>query len=251
MVLGAQLYTVRDYCQNEKDFDISVKRVAEIGYKTVQISGVGNIPAKTIREVCDNYDLKIVLTHVSPERILNDTANVIAEHDTMGCKYIGIGYMPEKYRTIDWIGQFADDYRRPAKEIAASGKLLMYHNHEFEFGRLGGKYIMEILMDAFEPSELGFTLDTYWVQFAGCDISDWIERLSSRVPCVHLKDLEIISREQHMAPVMEGNLNFPKYLKEFENAGSKFLLVEQDYCRESPFVCLKKSYDNLRTLGYR
>jgi len=251
MVLGAQLYTLRDYCQNEKDFDISLKRVADIGYKTVQISGLGNFPAKTIRDLCDKYGLKVVLTHTSPDRILNDTGNVIAEHDIMGCKYIGIGYMPEKYRSPDWVDQFADDYLKPAREIKASGKLLMYHNHEFEFQRYDGKYLLDILMDSFAPDELGFTLDTYWVQVAGCDVGDWIERLSGRLPCVHLKDLEVISRTMHMAPVMEGNLNFPKYLKAFEKAGSEFLLVEQDFCRESPFVCLKKSFDNLYALGYR
>ena len=245
------MYTLRDYCQNEKDFDISMKRVAEIGYKTVQISAIGNIPAKTVKEICDSHDLKIVLTHTAPDRILNDTENVIAEHEIMGCKYIGIGYMPEKYRFVDWVAQFAGDYLKPAREIKASGSLLMYHNHEFEFERYAGKYLLEILMDSFAPDELGFTLDTYWVQVAGCDISDWIERLSGRLPCVHLKDLEVIGRTTHMAPVMEGNLNFPKYIKEFEKAGTEFLLVEQDYYRESPFICLKKSYDNLSALGYR
>jgi len=251
MILGAQLYTLRDYCQNAKDFDISMKRVSDIGYKTVQVSGIGNIPPKTVREICDKYDLKIVITHTNPDRILNDTDAVIAEHDIMGCKHIGIGAMPEKYRSLDWIGQFADDFLAPAKKIADSGKLFMYHNHDFEFQRLGGKYIIEHLMDDFKPEEMGFTFDTYWVQVAGCDIIDWIERLSGRLPCVHLKDLEMISGKPHMAPVMEGNLSFPKYLEAFRCAGTEYLLIEQDYFLESPFLCLKKSYDNLKALGYK
>ena len=251
MVQGAQLYTIRDYCQNEKDFGISMKRVADIGYKTVQISGIGNIPAGTIRDICDKNGLKIVLTHIPPDRVLYDTEKVIAEHEIMGCKYIGIGSMPEKYRAADWIDRFAGDYLVPARKIAASGKLFMYHNHDFEFQRFNGKYIIEYLTDAFTAEELGFTFDTYWVQVAGCDVADWIERLSGRLPCVHLKDLEMISGKPYMAPVLEGNLNFPKFLKAFEKAGTEYLLVEQDTCLESPFACLKKSYDNLKALGYK
>jgi len=251
MILGAQLYTLRDYCQNEKDFNISMKKVAEIGYKTVQVSGIGNIPAKTVREICDNHGLKIVITHTNPDRVLNDTENVIAEHDIMGCRHIGIGAMPEKYRSLEWIDQFADDFLTPARKIASSGKLFMYHNHDFEFQRLGGRYIIEYLLEAFRPDEMGITLDTYWVQVAGCDVADWIERLAGRLPCVHLKDLEMISGKPHMAPVMEGNMNFPKYLEAFRKAGTEYLLIEQDYFLESPFICLKKSYDNLNKLGYR
>ena len=250
MQLGAQLYTIRDYCQNEKDLDISMKRVSAIGYKTVQISAIGNIPACKVREICDKYGLKIILTHTNPDRILNDIEKVIEEHKIMDCKHIGIGMMPEKYRTSDWITQFAGDYLEPAKKMAASGLLFMYHNHDFEFQKINGRYILEILMDAFKSDEMGFTLDTYWVQVAGCDVEAWIEKLSGRLQCAHLKDLEMISGKPHMAPVMEGNLNFPKFIKAFERAGTKYMIVEQDTCLESPFICLEKSYNNLRTLGY-
>ncbi len=32
---------------------------------------------------------------------------------------------------------------------------------------------------------------------------------------------------------------------------TKYLLVEQDVCQESPFTCLEKSYNYLRSLGYK
>ncbi len=54
-----------------------------------------------------------------------------------------------------------------------------------------------------------------------------------------------------MAPVLEGSIDFSKLIPAFEKAGTKYLLVEQDVCEGSPFVCLKKSYDNLSALGYK
>lgn len=252
MVLGAQLYTLREYTQTAEDLDFSLEKVAAMGYTTVQISAIGPIPAEQVREICDKHGLKIVLTHTDPNRILNDTEAVIREHDKMGCDYIGIGMMPPKYRNPEWLEHFAKDYREPAKKIAAAGKLLMYHNHNLEFQKFGGKLIMETLMESFAPQEMGFTLDTYWVQMGGADVCDWVRRLGDRIPCVHLKDMAVKGMEPIMAPVMEGNINFKKVVNTLKEIGkTKYVLVEQDVCQGSPFDCLEQSYRNLCSLGLR
>lgn len=47
-----------------------------------------------------------------------------------------------------------------------------------------------------------------------------------------------------MAPVMEGNLNFSAIFHALEASNCKYMLVEQDDCYgESPFDCLKTSYE--------
>jgi sugar phosphate isomerase/epimerase len=253
MILGAQLYTVRQFAQSERDLGVTLQKCAEIGYKTVQISAIGDIAPARVRDLCDRHGLKIALTHEDPERILGETDAVIREHDVMGCDYVGIGMMPERYRCEAWIDRFALDFMEPAKKIAAAGKLLMYHNHALEFAKIGGKRVLDILTDSFAPDVMGVTLDTYWLQVAGGDVCDWIGRLADRIPCVHLKDVEpLLSNETAMAPVLEGTMNFVAILAALEKAGkTKYLLVEQDVCRESPFTCLEKSYRNLSALGYR
>lgn len=252
MITGAQLYTVRDFIQNENDFADTIKKVAAMGYTTVQISAIGkDIRPERIRGICDEAGLKIVLTHSDVNRILNDTEALIAEHDIMGCDYIGLGCMPEKYRNAETINQFAEDFREPIKKIAAAGKLFMYHNHHLEFEKLNGKLMIDYLLEAFSPAELGITLDTYWVQAAGGDVCQWIRRLKDRIPCVHLKDMTVLSGTPQMAPVMEGNLNFAGILEALESTCCKYILVEQDVCQTSPFDCLKQSYDNLAAAGYR
>ena len=81
MKLGAQLYTLRNYLQNEKDFAFCMKEVAAMGYKTVQISGAGPLSAKFMREVCDENGLSIVLTHIDGEKLLRHTDDVIRDHE--------------------------------------------------------------------------------------------------------------------------------------------------------------------------
>ena len=39
MQIGAQLFTVRDFCKDLESFSESLKKVAEIGYRVVQVSG--------------------------------------------------------------------------------------------------------------------------------------------------------------------------------------------------------------------
>ncbi len=69
-------------------------------------------------------------------------------------------------------------------------------------------------------------------------------------PTIHLKDMAISGRERKMAPIGEGNLNWPAIFAAFEKAGTKYMLVEQDTCEGSPFAALKSSYDFLAKSGY-
>ena len=93
MSLGAQLYTVRDYTKNEADYRMMMKKIAEIGYKTVQMSGFNTeaITPAIIKEVTEENNLKVVLTHTAWDRIKNETEQVIEEHNLFNCDAIGIG----------------------------------------------------------------------------------------------------------------------------------------------------------------
>jgi sugar phosphate isomerase/epimerase len=230
----------------------TLEKVREIGYTTVQLSAIGGgIKPEKIREICDRLGLKIVLTHNDFNRILFETDRLIEEHNILGCDYIGLGSMPEKYRESVWFPYFLEDLQVPVKKIAEAGKLFMYHNHNFEFEKKNGVRFIEQMLEAFGPDEMGFILDTYWVQAAGCDIVQWINILKDRIPCVHLKDMTVNGMEIRMAPVLEGNINFPAIFDALKHTNAKYMLVEQDTCYSSPFDCLKISYDNIAKYGFR
>ena len=262
MKLGAQIFTMRDFCKTERDFARTLERVKAMGFEVVQISTISpDITPKRIKELCDANGLQIVLTHRNIERIITDTDRVIEEHQIMDCPYIGIGMLQEPYRCKEWIRYFGEDFRKPAEKIAAAGQLLMYHNHAIEFGRIEADGItksgettcvMDLLLDWFSPEEMGVTLDTYWVQAAGADVCKWIAKLHDRLHCVHLKDMgSNWKNESLVAPVMEGNMDFVAIMAALEKTCCKYALIEQDICQEDPFVCMEKSYRNLNKLGYR
>lgn len=247
MKLGAQLFTLRNQMKTPEDIEKGLERVARIGYPCVQVSGIGRIDPARLSAICDRLGLEIAVTHTAPDRILGDTAGVIAEHDILGCKYVGLGAMAKQYRTVDGIADFARNFRRAIEEIHAAGKIFTYHNHAFEFEKIDGRLILDRLVDAFPADLLMITLDCYWANYGGADPCDVIDKLAGRIDCVHLKDMGIIGGEIKMLPVGEGNMNYPRIIEHLEKAGAKYALVEQDDCNGlDPFDCLEISYNNLK-----
>ncbi len=247
MKIGAQLFTLRNFCKTIEDFSLTLEKVAEIGYKTVQVSGTcAYDPAWLAGELKKN-GLKCVITHIPKDRLLEDADKVAMEHNVFDCENVGLGYyaFKEPEKNLD---DFSQTFMPIANALKHQGKYFMYHNHSGEFQKVNGKTVLEHLADRFPADTMGFTLDTYWAQYAGADPAYWIERLSSRVPCIHLKDQTF---DQKMAVVGEGNINFDRVFKCAVAAGTEYMLVEQDDCNgEDPFDCLRRSYEFLKSRGF-
>lgn len=253
MILGAQLYTLRKHCKTLEDFSLTLKKTAEIGYSTVQVSGTCQYDPFWLAEQLKQNGLKCVITHYDADRIAEDTDAVIKEHDIFDCKYIGLGSAPGKIKQDEDYDKFVKRFLPAAEKIALSGKYFMYHNHQFEFSKSSdSKVYLQKMSEDFKSEYMGFTLDTYWIQFAGADPAQWIEKFSGRVPCIHLKDMICENGVQKMAPVGEGNINFNRILYAAQDAATEYLLVEQDDCYgEDPFLCLKRSYQYLQAQGLK
>ena len=247
MKIGAQLFTVREYTRNLDDFAETLKKVADIGYQTVQVSGTCPFEAEWLKEQLDKNGLACVITHTNPDQ----TEKVIENHKIFGCNYVGLGAIPWGLnRNPAGLDAFAEIFREPAKKIKEAGLKLMYHNHGFEFQKANGVTLLERIADAFPADELGFTLDSYWVQYGGGDPAQWAEKLSGRIGCVHVKDMKFDGEKPQMAYIGEGNINFDRFLSACEKAGAEYVLVEQDDCQgRDPFYCLKKSYETLTAMG--
>jgi len=251
MKIGAQLYTVREFTQTSKDFANTIKKIAKIGYETVQISGIStSIPATEVAEICNAHNLEIIITHTHPDRIKNDTAALIKDHEIMNCNYIGIGAIPGSYgHTKQGFENFVKDFTPAATAIKKSGKKFMYHNHDFEFIKFDDKTALDYLSENLPNT--GFTLDTYWVQMGGGDPAFWIEKLAGKVDVIHVKDLSIINGERRMSEVLEGNLNWDAIFETCKIAGVKYAMVEQDDCYGAdPFKCMETSLQNLKKQGF-
>lgn len=271
--LAAQLYTLRDFARTPAEIAQALRRVRQIGYPAVQVSGLGPIDAGVLRRMLDDVGLTCCATHETFESLRDAAGEMVARHRALGCAYTAVPSIPEGYRTAEGYRQFARELSEVAARYAGEGLRVGYHNHHFEFEKFGGRTGMEILVEETE-TVVHFELDTYWVQAGGADPAAWLERVRGRAALVHLKDMvqwpdeaaaaavkraagetdEAFAQrvtaargpKAVMAEVGEGNMNWPAILAACERAGVEWYIVEQDLCQRDPFESLAISLRNLR-----
>lgn len=248
-----QMYTLRDYVQTAAGFVDACRRIANIGYRAVQLSGVAamdsELDARQVRKILDGYGLRVIATHRPWDALRDCTAAEVEFHLALGCDYAGIGGLWQPY------SQDAAGYRRFIAEaepviaaLAKHGIRFGFHNHSHEFQKCGEgrKTLYDILIDE-APRSLKLEVDTHWVAHAGASPVAVLSRCAGRIPVVHLKDTEVVPGEgPAMCAVGEGNLDWPGILAACEAGGTESYAIEQDTCQRDPFDCLKSSFEFLR-----
>jgi sugar phosphate isomerase/epimerase len=247
--IAAQLYTLRDYTKTPEDIATTLHRVKAIGYDAVQLSALGPIEPAELRQILDEEDLVVCATHVSYERLRDDTAAVVDEHRTWNCRHVAIGGLPAAYKSHEGYHRFAREASEVARRLADEGLTFGYHNHSFELEKFGDRTGLAILYEESDPEVFTSELDTYWLQHGGADPAQWIRSLAGRAPLVHLKDMAVKDNTPIMAEVGEGNLNWPAILDACKEAGVLWYIVEQDHCQRDPFDSLALSLKNLKSMG--
>ncbi len=248
--IGAQLYTVRDYTKTKEDFENTIAKLSEIGYKAVQLSGIGPIDAEDVKNICDRYNMIPVCTHRSMDEYLNNLGWSIDYHKTIGCTIAGLGAMPDIWQGIskERMIEFVEQMNEINAEFKKNGITFAYHNHAGEFEKIDGRYIMDYFI---EKGEFDFIVDVYWLAYAGINPADFIRKAGKRAVVVHFKDMKIEKgNNQLMAEVMEGNLDWDSIIEACEEAGVAWAMVEQDVCQRNPIESLEISYNNLKTKGF-
>ena len=249
--ISINCYTIRDFCTNPADFAQSMQKIAAIGYKTVQISGVKGCTPQEVLDITRANHLGISAAHISMEDFENDFDTQVAKLHLWDCKYVALGVAPEKYRANEasWV-QFAKDATLMGQRLAGHGITFCYHNHSFEFVRFGNRNALDIIFDESDRRYFQAELDTYWVQHGGGSPTAYIKKLAGRQPIIHYKDMVIVDGKQAMAEVGEGNLDWPSILEATLAAGTHYLIVEQDICPGDPFDSARISYQNIASWGF-
>lgn len=248
-VIAAQMYTLRQFTQTPTDIASTMKKVKALGYDAVQLSALGPIELRELKNILNGEGLAVCATHTSYERMRDKSKAVIEEHQLLACQHTAIGGMPQEYRSEKGFSKFAQEASEVAHRLKEAGLSFSYHNHSFELESFARRTGLQILFEESDPAVFNFEIDTYWIQHGGGDPAAWIRKAKGRIPLVHFKDMTILNGEQMMAEVGEGNLNWPEILKACEKSGVRWYLVEQDICQRDPFESLGISLKNLKAMG--
>ena len=243
MIIGAQFYTIRKHCKTLDDFAESLKKVADIGYTTVQISGTCEYDPQWLKEQLDKNGLKCVLTHISKDKLAEDAAAVAKAHDVFGCDYVGLGSFQVKDEDGKRYSDFLNIYPTVAKTLKENGKYFMYHNHAHEYELCEGKVKWEYMIENTDPDCVFFQMDVYWAVIGKASPVDYFKKYPGRWTMLHIKDKREIGQS--------GMVGFEPIFRNFPKAGTEAIVVEMEES-SSPNVLkgLRESALYLRNAKY-
>lgn len=262
--IALQLYTARS--EMAADFEGTLKKVKEMGYDGVEFAGLHGKSAAEAKAICEEIGLVPISAHIP---LIDMIANpdIMDIYKEIGCKYAAIPWLPEEYRPGNpKFNELIEKSKILTKKAETIGLKLCYHNHDFEFVKVGNEYAIDILFN--EVTELMPEFDVCWVGVAGEKPAEYIKKYKGRQEILHLKDYvgnraenmyELIGTAQHgknangnfeFRPVGKGVQNFPQILKAAEEVDMKWVVVEQDRpsMNLTPMECAKASIEYLKSI---
>lgn len=244
--IAAQLYTLRDFLKTPSEIATSLRKVKQIGFDAVQVSGLGPIDTKELAGILDSEGLVCCASHDGGDQLFNETEKVAEKLHTLKCKYTAYPWPHTSPKSeADYI-DLAKKLDKAGATLKAAGITLCYHNHALEFEKFNGRTGLDIIYSSTNPGNLQGEIDTYWVQCGGCDPVEWCRKLKGRLPIIHFKEYGVFEGQVRMLEIGSGNLNWKAIAKASEEAGSEWFIIEQDICRMDPFDSLKMSLEYLK-----
>jgi sugar phosphate isomerase/epimerase len=258
--IGLQLYTVRD--QMKADFDGTVAKVAQIGYKEVEFAGYFGRTGQQVRALLDQNSLSALAAHVQYDQLDDKFSSVIQTSKTIGMEYIVCPWIPENLRkSPDIWKQASEKFNRAGEQAKKAGIQFAYHNHWFEFLPVNGKLPYDELLSLCDSDLVKMELDLCWITVGGGDPLRYFDRYPGRFPLVHVKDIKKLptvtqagaqdfgSSLTNMTEVGSGIIDWKKIFAQSDQAGIKHYIVEHDNPK-APFDSIKTSYEYLNKLRW-
>ena len=253
--IGLQLYTLRD--QLQQDMLGTIKQVATIGYKEVEIYDIyGKTPAEFAKILKDD-GLVAPSGHYMTRHLKGNWEKEIENAKAIGLKYMVNAILdPEERKTFDDYKRLAELFNKAGEQTQKAGIQYCYHNHNFEFKKYGDTTAYDYLLKTLDPQLVKFEMDCFWVTHAGQDPVALMQKHPGRFPLLHIKDMvdkpapiqEFDAKLGLFAPVGHGTIEWKRIFKAAPTGGMKHFFVEQDYCEQPPLEAVKMSYEFLHGL---
>ena len=255
--LAVQLYTVRDAVS--KNLEGTLERLAKLGYKNIELFGYnGTFFGKTTSEfktILKNTGLKVLSSHHTTGIAMKGKGTLtdgwdkaIEDIHAIGAEYMVCAYLFDNERTPEIYKSLPAMFEKAATATKAAGIQFAYHNHDFEFEKLGDTLAYDFLL-ANTPADLvKMEMDLYWISKAGHDPIQYFEKYPGRFHLWHVKDMEAGTKA--ITEVGNGTIDFDRIFKARKKAGLKYWFVEQDTSKRDMFESLTISRDNLAKKNY-
>ncbi len=270
--IGLQLFSVRD--KMAEDMEGTLKAVKEMGYDCVEFAGYFDKSAEEIRSMLDNLGLECISVHQTPSLFIEEGQKAVDFLKVLGAKYAAVPWYGVEEFKNNW-NNTMELFTKAGKLLADNGIQMLYHNHDFEFQKLGDELIIDKLYSTMPEKYLQPEFDTCWIKYAGYDPLEYLKNYSGRINVVHLKDFyckefaagpvyalidengkesKAPTREERafeFRPIGSGLQDIKAICDASVKAGAHYLIVEQDdWYDKNSLELAKQSCEYLKSIGY-
>jgi sugar phosphate isomerase/epimerase len=269
--VALQVYSVRD--DFAKDMKGTLRQIKEMGYCGVELAGFGAHTPAEVKAALDEVGLTCISAHVPYDAIIADPQKTFADYKFLGCEYVAIPWLNMKQAPGgEDFEQVIPHIERVGKIAKEMGLTLLYHNHDFEFRKVGEQYGLDVLFASVPAEYLQTQIDTCWVKLVNLNPAEYLRKYNKRAPLVHIKDFTISgkvdgtpydligadkeTKKEAMSsfcfkPVGSGIQDVPAILQAAEEIGTKWVIVEYDQSPEHPpLETARISREYLKSLGW-
>lgn len=234
--VGLQLYSLRKDLPN--DVKGMIEKVAQAGYKEVETYGFSKgkfwgLTPKEFSTLLKDNGLKAPSGHYGMDEFsrTGKTDNLKADIESsaaIGGKYFTIaGARVDMEKGIDGFKKVAEDFNKVAELAKASGLKFAYHNHDFEFKKLGDTTGYDVYLTETDKNLVNFEMDLYWVVRSGNDPISLFNKYPGRFPMWHVKDMDKLKPEWN-TEVGKGSIDFKSIFAQAKRSGMTNFFVEHE-----------------------
>jgi sugar phosphate isomerase/epimerase len=264
-LIGLQLYAVRE--DVAKDLPGTLKTVASIGYREVELFGVPTQPASSLKRMLQAVGLTAPSMHSNMEDMQANMQQRIEYATAVGAEYLVISFPWTKdsrfknSATPLASGITMDDWKWNAEQLnrigAAAQKAgirLGYHNHNIEFRAYDGAVAFDQLLRQTDPSLVSIELDIGWVVAAGADPMAYLKQHADRISMLHVKDVRkgattaVDHIESQTTEVGSGQIDWRQLFAAMDANKIRHYFIEQENFERPPLQAAKISFDYLTGL---
>ncbi|MDR1675935.1 MAG: sugar phosphate isomerase/epimerase [Tannerella sp.] len=253
--IGLQLYSLRDMVK-EEGIQAVLETVAKMGYKNLETAGYDNgkvygLAPTEFKKIVTDLGMKCTSAHLgqaySKEKaaeVMNWWDQAIDAHNQLGVKYLIQPWMPvDDATTLDDLKIYCDYFTTVGYKTAASSIAFGYHNHSFEFRKIGDQLIFDFLLDNVSKNHVCFELDVYWCQEGGGDPVAYLKDRPSQFKALHIKDEKEIGAS--------GKMDFkPIFDRMYANNIKDWYVEVEQYTNNDPVASVQQSFDYLNKADY-
>ena len=175
--ISLQMYTLRNHMKTLPELEDTLRRVAGIGYKNVQISVPAFATVEQVAELLNKYGLSADSVFAPSLELTRRMDEILNHSKALKTRVLRTDSIP-----ADW-AKFEQGFHDYAKVLNEAGRalkkngmeILYYHFHAFEWIRFeSGVRGIDILLGETDPDCVGFQPDVFWLTSAGTEPSESI-----------------------------------------------------------------------------